>query len=177
MRGRKVGDDQLARHPMGLRGHAGERLEVANVLATIRADKWSLHRAHSGVFEVDQFAAISQQCEHSCEDRLCQHEWEIVERQAADDKVVSAVKRRLLDRTDVQSDRHTRVPRSKWLEQSMLKVLAEHRIDFDDVERIMSAHRIKNLLRERAGSGTNFKNPLLASMLSQRTRHCTGESS
>lgn len=165
--GGEICNNEFACDVMCGRGLLRECSELGNVIASVDANKWPLQLAHSCVLEVRQFTAVAHQLQHACEDGLGQREWKVVEWQAADHKVISAVERGRLDGCAMQFDRHARVTRAEWLQEASLEVLTKNRIHFDEIECVVSAKRSKDGFREWASARTDLQNLFLAAMFAQ----------
>ena len=94
---------------------------------------------------------FSEKGEHATEDAPHQGGWEVVEGKTADHEVVRAFERGLLDRMGMHPDRRLGQLGPPRFGESF-EGLAEHRIDLDDVENVLRAHRRENDASDGPGS-------------------------
>ena len=137
--GGEVGHDQLAISRMlSMHGQA-VGLMPANLASAGSSQQRVLEDPHSGIFEVAEVSAFTQEIDHLSKDRSNQRGRKVVEGQAADHVVETRLQIGLLDRGLVQEDLDVRIGPSKRTQDRLLKVSAEVRIDFHDLEGIARA--------------------------------------
>lgn len=155
--------------------HLRERHASTQAAPPALADPGHAHRFHSQVLKIAQLAIFLQQREHAPKDSPTVRQWEEVERQSADDVIKLAAEFRLFDRLVVQHDPDIRMFTSKRLEDILLQLAAEDRIDFDNVKLIPRVKTAKDGSGERAGSGADLQHALRSGMPLGSAGHRSGQ--